>query len=1339
MDRAGEFPDAKTAPLSHEQEQLWFLYQLMPRSSADNECWTLTIRGDLRAAVLQESLTAFVQRHEIWRTTFRSSDGQPVQIVHPAARVDWAVTDLSGLEGAERDEALRKAEQAAMQPFDLEQGPPLRALLVRLREREHQLLLAVHGLIADEVSMIDVFLPELRELYDAATAGRPPKLDEPRLQYADYAAWQRAEPRQEDIRAGLAFWGEYLAGAPTVLDLPGDHRRPDQPSGRGGVLAFGLGAALAARLRELSSQEQATLRTTLTAAFQTLLHRYTGQDDFLLGTTVPGRNRPDLQRVVGCFVNTMALRADLSAEPTVREMIARTRAAIEATSSHDDVPFDAVVREVQPERSLSYQPLVQVLLSFRAGSPATSDGWELAPQDTAARTAKFDLCLEIDDLAPDLAARFVYNADLFEAGTIERMAGHWRVLLQGMASEPWQPVGQLPLLTDAETEQLLDWSKGRELSDGPDIVELIAGQATARPDAVAVTCEGEELTYGQLNGRANQLARYLRERGVGAEVAVGVFLERSLDQVIALLGILKAGGAEVPLDPQAPEQRIQFVVQDTQMPLLLTQERLRHRLANAGTEIVALDLAADAIGQQADEPLAGQPAKEQLACVFYTSGSTGQPKGAMAERGVLAAHCRAMIEEYGLGPDDRVLQFSQYTADASLEQILPTLATGGRLVMRGTEIWPARQLLREVNEHQITVMNLWPTYWTQALRDWSRRPDELARTRLRLVILGGEQLPLQAVQQWRSLPVAGVRLLNAYGPTEATITATTGEAGQEQETITIGRPLPGRRTYILDRRGALVPAGVVGELHIGGPLLARGYLNQPGLTKERFVSDPFSGQDAGRLYRTGDLARHLGDGRIECVGRADHQVKIRGYRIELGEVEAVLAGHPDVAEAVVVARGDRGSQELVAYVVARQQGPLLETLWRYLEQKLPRYLQPAVIQQLETLPKLASGKPDRRRLPDIERGQRREESTYAAPRVLAEQQLVELWEELLEPRPIGIRDNFFHLGGHSLLAAQLVDRIEQAYGQKLPLSVLFAKPTIEQLAGALQEGGEGSRERARVLPVRAEGTRRPFFFLHGDWTGGAFFCFTLARACGSDQPFYVLEPYSFNGQEGAPTLEAIAGEHIAAMREVQPRGPYRLGGFCNGGLVAYEMARQLERDGEHLEFLGLINPSVPVQSSLLWRVCEKLSGMRRVEGRRRADLFLRARHVERHVYRLLRPRGPHVEDFPKLLDIEPRLEKMLPPRDALYKDYAGVFSWAGAGYKTGVYGGKITFYWARDEPAVARAWRPITQRKNPGHVQELPVPGMHMGAVTTYIQDTAEILAESLRKLAEEPQEQMPA
>jgi amino acid adenylation domain-containing protein len=989
-------------------------------------------------------------------------------------------------------------------------------------------------------------------------------------------------------------------------------------------------------------------------------------------------------------------------------------------------------------------------------------------------------------------------------------------------------------------------SAGPAVPPGPDVAELIAAQARSRPDAVAVTCEGARLSYRRLTGRASQLARYLREAGVGPEVPVGVCLERAADQLVALLGVLESGGAYVPLDPGAPAERTRYVIADTGMPLLLTQHRLEPALAGAGTQTVSLDRAGGRIGRHSKDDLADGPAPDQLGYVIYTSGSTGRPKGVTVERAVISAHTRAMIAEYGLRPEDRVLQFSQFSFDASLEQILPTLAAGARLVMRGPEIWSPRQLLEELVGQQVTVMNLPPAYWQQAVREWARAPQDLAGTRLRLAIIGGDRLEPRAVAQWRDLGLPRVRLLNAYGPTETTITATLADAGNERDVITIGRPLAGRTVYILDGDGAPVPAGVLGELHIGGPLLARGYLNQPELTAERFVRDPF-GPPGGRLYRTGDRARFLPDGRIEYAGRQDQQVKIRGYRIELGEVEAALGQHPAVGEAVVVTQGDGAATELVAFVVTSTAEPLPEAdLRRHLRERLPGYMQPAVIEQLERMPRLASGKPDRRGLPEIRRASRLSADGHVPPRSPTEQQLAAIWEELLDVRPVGIRDNFFDLGGNSLLAAQLVGRIEQAHGTRLPLAALLDRPTIEQLAALLARpaaaqpagavkgegeagmgrrvGGGGAEQTAgtrvlpvqaagtrvlpvqaagtRVLPVQAEGSQPPFFFLHGFWTGEAFYCFTLARACGPDQPFYVIEPCTFRARDGAPPLGAIARAHIDAMREVQPRGPYRLGGYCNGGLLAYEMARQLERDGERVAFLGLVSPSAPAQSSLLRTACERaarlMRGRRGSAGRstadlecaaaadlegaatadlegaaagapylrrgtaadrylrrgtavgrylrrgtaadrylRRgtaADLYLRVRHAQRHIYRRLLPRGSRVQDFGKLLAIEPRLAAMFPPRDALYADYVGVFNWAATGYRAGIYGGKITFFWPRDERGAARSWQPVTRQKERSDVVEHLVDGAAMTSVTEHVQGLAEALSRSLGT-AREPQE----
>ena len=1340
------------APLSYEQQQLWPAAEQTPAGGLDRECVMVTLhQGKPDAEALRRSLAAFIQRHEIWRTTFPYRDAPeaagPVQVVQPQAQFSWSVLDLSGQPGAEA-RARRRAQTQAQPPFDLARGPLVRALLVRLEPDQHRLFLTVPRIIAGWDSLTRVFLPELQALYGAEVLRRPVELPPVRRQYADYA---REQPGQDSAeRAGhLKFWADHLDGAPAVLDLPADHRRPERPDARRGVQPFALGAELTGGLRELSEQQQVPLRVTLTAAFSALLSRYTGQDDLLIGTVSERSPGPLSRPMVGCFRNTVVHRADLAGEPTVRELLRRTQAAGQDVLPHQDVPFDAVVAELQPERIPGGPPLVQAALAVSTLLPSSRVAWTATRVDLDVQGSPFDLLMEVEERADGLAGRLVYHAGLFEPDTVRRMAGHWRRLLEGMVADPGRPVSQLELLGEPERHQLLgQWSAGGAVPPGADIADLIETRVREHPDAVAVVCGDVRLTYAELYERSGQLARYLRGRGIGPEAAVGVGLERSEQQVIALLAILRAGGVYVPLDPAAPAERIRYVARDTGMPLLLTQERLRPRLARTGPEVVALDGGAAAADQPGPRPVAGPRRDRQPAYIIYTSGSTGQPKGVVVERAALSAHCRAMAEVYGLDPGDRVLQFSQYSFDASLEQILPTLAAGARLVMRGEELWSPRQLLKQVQDQQVTVLNLPSGYWQQTVREWARTPDALAGTRLRLVIAGGERLGRPGLRQWPRLGLAGTRLLNAYGPTETTITATLAEVSPGDEWITIGRPLPGRTAYILDRHGQPVPEGVVGELYLGGAVLARGYLNQPGLTGERFGPDPHRSDPDARRYRTGDRARFRAGGRIEYMGRADQQVKIRGYRIEPGEVEAALALHPGVAEAVVVAQETGHGPELAAFVVPRPGTRLDQAesarLLRFLGDRLPAYMVPAVVEAVADLPRLATGKPDRRRLPQrAPGGAARADGDYVAPRRPIHHQLAEIWAELLGTRPIGISDNFFDLGGHSLLAAQLVDRIDRRYGRKLAISVLFGRPTIELLAEELQDLEEpapaepaaeaalpaGPALRVELRPVQPEGTRPPFFFLHGDWTGGAFYCYALARACGDDQPFYALEPYVFSDTEPVPAMTDVAAAHLRAVRSVQPRGPYRLGGFCNGGLLAYEMARQLERAGERVEFLGLVNPSSPAQRGPRQVLADRLWEVLRVPAAGQVTTYLRARHALRHVYRRLRPQGPRVEDFGKLVVIEPRLTAMFPPRPALYRDYVGVFNWLAGRYRTGRLHGTVTFYWARAILADAQAWLPLLTPGGWVRHQDRTIEGALMTSVTDHIEGLARQLSNDLEKV----------
>ena len=1120
-----------------------------------------------------------------------------------------------------------------------------------------------------------------------------------------------------------------------VLELPWDHGRAQRPGSRTAAHPFSLGDALTARLMELAARESVTLATAFVASVAVLLHRYTGEDQVWLGLSGVADEDGGAGATLEPLRRDLVLCADVGGRPSVGELLQRMGEGIEAGLDRDPADVETCAERADTETDADLHGHFQALIRLGPRASVRSSQRARGSTNVIGRPAGVDLCFEVEEhVSPPgvagVAGRVLYDMELFEPRTIERLTEHWQVLLESMAEEPRRPVGDLRLFTTGQRQRLFaGWGVGPEPPPGPDVVDLITERAGVLPDAVAVQCEREHSSYGQLEARANRLARLLRDRGVGPDVIVGVCLERSIDHVVAVLAVLKAGGAFVILDPEAPRERTRYVLQDSGSPLVLTHESLRSRIAGLQTMVLCLHEAEEESQRRSANPLGEAPRPEQPAYLSYTSGSTGKPKGVLVERGPFSAHCRAMVATYGLGREDRVLQFSQFSADASLEQIFPTLASGARLVMRGGEIWTPEELREQLILRRVTVMNLWPTYWQQAVRVWARTPAALAGLRLRLVILGGERLGGHALAQWRALQVE-TRVLNAYGPTEGIITATLSDAGQERGLVTIGRALPGRTVYVLDQAGQPVPVGAVGELYVGGDLLARGYLNRPDLTDERFVSNPFDPEGKGRLYRTGDRVRYLDDGRIVYLGRVDDQVKVRGYRIELGEVEAVTAEHPSVEEAVVVARGDGENQELVAYVVACGTEPIDELeLRRHLETKLPRAMQPAVIAQLATMPRLATGKPDRRGLPEVARAHRSDPSGYVPPQLLVHEHLVRIWEDLLEARPIGIRDNFFHLGGHSLLAAQLVQRIEQTLGKRPTLSTLFANPTVEQLAASLEADADPGAK-ARVLPVQAQGDRSPLFFLHGDWTGAGFYCLDLARACGDDQPFFVLEPYQFDPEEGAPRVEAVARAHIEAMRQVRARGPYRLGGFCNGGVLAYEMARQLEAVGEQVEFLGLVNPSAPVQRSVLRMACDSVPARGPHGERRRPDLYLRIRHALRHVYRLARPNGRRVADFNALLSIEPRLDRMFPPPAALFRDYVGVFSWAMAAYRPAGFSGRISFFWAAEEPEIARSWQPVVRQKPAATIEQHTVPGDHMTTVTVGLPGLAQSIADRLDRVS---------
>jgi aspartate racemase len=1155
---------------------------LEPGLSAYNIPAAVRLKGPLNLAALEQSLNEVVKRHESLRTTFGKVDGRPTQVIAPTLTIKLPVVDLRKLPASERETEVRRLVTAeAQRPFDLSQGPLVRGTVLRPGDEEHVGLLTMHHIVSDGWST-GILVREVATLYLAYCAGGSSPLPALPIQYADFAHWQRQWLQGEVLETQIAYWKKQLAGAPTVIDLPTDHPRPAVQSFRGAHQSLVLPKHLQQGFNALSRQEGVTQFMTLLAAFKVLLYRYTSQDDLIVGTPIANRNRLETEGLIGFFVNALVLRTDLSGNPSFRELLRRVREVCLGAYGHQDLPFDRLVEELHVKRDLSRNPLFQVMFVLHNASLRAVElpGLTLSPVEGDSETAHFDLTLQILDTEQGLTAAFVYNTDLFEAGTIARMLGNFQTLLEAMVADPEQRLSDLPLLTETERQQLLvEWNDTK--TDGPQdlcIHQLFEAQVERTPDAIAAVFEAEQLTYGELNRRANQLAHHLRALGVGPEVLVAICLERSLEAVIGLLGILKAGGAYVPLDPAYPKERLAFMLKDAQVPVLLTQERMVAGLAEHDAKVICLDSGWEIIARESGENPGSSTLPENLTYVIYTSGSTGQPKGVLVSHGSIADHCRNVQRYYELDSHDVVLQFASLSFDVSLEEILPTLIVGARLVVMGTNVWLPAEFHRKISEFGLTVLNLPTAYWQELAREWAGVTELVPNIRPRLFIVGGDTMLPDVLKLWQQTPVNSIRLLNAYGPTETTITATAFEIapGPDETTtyqrVPIGRPLANRAIYILDEHGNPVPIGVHGHLHIGGVGLARGYLNRPDLTAEKFIPDPFSAVPGARMYKTGDLARYRPDGNIEFLGRADHQVKIRGFRIELGEIEAVLGQHLAVREAVVLAREDvSGDKRLVAYVVA---DATADELRRFLKDKLPEYMVPAVVVLLEALPVTPNGKVDRRALPTPDRSRPELEKAFVAPRDDLELQLAHIWEEVLGVRPVGVKDNFFELGGHSLLAVRLFALIEKRLGKKLPLTAIFQGATVEHLAGALRQQATTGPP-SSLVPIQPGGSKRPLFLVHP--AGGHVFPYVhLAQLLGPNQPCYGLQAKGLeDGQDPHTRIEDMAAWYIQALQTVQPTGPYLLGGWSMGGVVAFEMAQQLHAQGQRVALLALLDGRIP--------------------------------------------------------------------------------------------------------------------------------------------------------------------
>ena len=1147
------FPDEACYPLSFHQQRLWFIEQLQPETPLYNVSRAMHLRGPLQYPALKAALQALLDRHAALRTTFHVLDGEPMQRINAASELELPIVDVQ-TDGADVEASLAlHLSEEGQRIFDLAADVLFRPVLFRLADDQHVLQLTIHHLACDGWSLVLLF-NELAVLYRGFCSGRVCELPPAVLRYVDFARWQREPQQQLLFAARIQWWQRQLAEAPAVLALATDKPRPPINSGSGAFMQLEIPAELREQLESLARREDVTLYMILLAGFFILLHRYTGMEKFLVGTASAGRHRPETHSIVGFFVDTVVLEADFSGDPAVRDVLQRVQQTVINAVKHSDVPFDRIVESLDLPRDLSRHGLFQVLFNAPPQYELDFDGLEATPVKVDAQISRFDLEMTFAEGA-NKSTGITWNTDLFDAGTIQRMLGHYTVLLRAIATSPDQPVCKMPLLTESERLQLLvQWNAtAEEFPAARCIHDLFEQQVERTPAADAVVFGGEKLTYRELNQRANQLAHYLVARGVGPESLIGLCQERSPELIVSILGILKAGGAYVPLDPGYPQKRLDAIVADTGIRLMLTQADLAKRFT--GVEAV---LPGDAAAYPQDNPgLKGNSG--QLAYIIFTSGSTGRPKGVMIEQRALVNFIRAAQRVVQLDHRARFLSVTTISFDIfALELFLPLLCGAGMILASRETAMDGHALARLLTSSRATHLQATPTTW-QMLVDVDWRPPGVFTG-----LCGGELLPRELAQ---AMAQRCTRLWNWYGPTEATVWATVLEvSARDYAAGNIGKPLSNYRIFILDGTDNPVPIGVVGELVIGGDSLARGYFKQPDLTAAQF-SELGS---LGRVYRTGDRARWRQDGQIEFLGRADQQVKVRGFRIEPGDIEASLLQHPGVSAAVVRVVGVAENRRLAAYIIARNglSEEMPGALRDHVKQYLPDYMCPTSYTLLDRFPLTPNGKVDRQALPDPDESRLDLHGSYVAPHTPLQQQLTEIWADVLGIDKVGIRDDFFELGGHSLLVLRLIARMEPVMGEKLSLLNMFQNPSIEEITR--RDASREDKLPDAVTAIRATGSLAPFFAIgsHPRYT-------EVARRLNPEQPFYRLDVYALQtrqllGGEGLlPSVEAIAAPLVDAILSIQSRGPYYLGGGCEGAFVAFEVARILQQRGAEVAQLVL--------------------------------------------------------------------------------------------------------------------------------------------------------------------------
>ncbi|MEI8290218.1 MAG: amino acid adenylation domain-containing protein [Verrucomicrobiota bacterium] len=1160
--------------VSFGQQAMWLLQQTLPDPATYNEPIAWRLSGRVDQGRIRRALQAILERHEVLRTALLLQGEDLVQKIFPALEIilPWREMDLQTTPAERLDAVLEeRLLDEIRRPFDLAQAPLWRIVWIRLNAEEHVIAFTFHHSIVDEWSM-QLFLREWQQLYAAAGQGEPAPLPELPVQYADYAVWQRKRFSPEFLEPQRAYWIRQLANLPPPLDLPADKIRPAQPSGRGAVYDFQITKPLATKLRALAKKENTTLFTLMLSTYQVWLHRYTGGTDLITGTPAAGRERPEVQSLMGYFLNTLPIRIRLDGGQNFLEVLGQLRRTLLEAFDHADLPFEHIVKWVIKERHLDSDPLFQTMfVLLEQELPALHlDQAKASRMPLENGASKKDLILNMQAAAETWDCRLEYATDLFTADCAASMVRHWEELLRSITENPLTPISQLQLMPEAEQRKILvEWNRTeREYPREKCIHHLFEEQVERTPDAVAVAFEDATLTYRQLNTKANQLAHQLQTLGVGQKSIVALYLDRSLEMIAGILGILKAGAAYAPIDPCHPADRVAFMLQDAETTVILTREAHREKLPETSAKIICLDSILETSHPEAEANPAIGTAADRVAYVMYTSGSTGQPKGVMVPHRAITRLVRN-TNYIQLGQADVVAQASNTTFDAATFEIWGALLNGARLEIFPVELPTPQGFATLLRERQITTL-----FVTTALFNLLAREAPGIFKPLKQVLFGGEMADPGAVRAiLQDSPPR--RLLHVYGPTESTTFATwhlVEAVPDEALTVPIGRPIANTEGYILDANLQSVPIGVSGEIYIGGDGLALGYLKQPQLTAERFIPNPFSGKPGARLYRTGDQARWRADGNIEILGRLDTQVKIRGFRIELGEIESALRAQPEIREAVVVASNDLPDfKRLFAYLVPQTlDQPDIATLRQRLARNLPEYMLPSAVVWLDQLPLTPNGKVNRKALPAPETRDMAVADEISQPRNLLELELARIWQQLFLKENIGRQDNFFNLGGHSLLATRLMAELEKLLGRKIPIATLFQSPTIELLAERLTNE-HWAPSWSSLVPLQTEGTKPPLFFMHG-WGGDVYVHLKIAKLLPPDQPAYAIQAVGMDGKTARHnTVEGMAAHYVKEIVSFQPDGEVYLTGYSMGGLIAYEVAQQLHRQGRRVAMLALLD------------------------------------------------------------------------------------------------------------------------------------------------------------------------